>query len=64
MARRIRREQASKRDRISTKVHDRVAMARVEAAIRSEEQWLESASRGLFSAIPGEIGPCGSVVLA
>jgi hypothetical protein len=59
-----RRQQASKRDRISTKVHDRIAMARVDAAIRTEQQWQESATRSVWSAIPGEIGMSGEVVLA
>jgi hypothetical protein len=34
----INRPQKSKRDRISTKVHDRIALARCEAAIRRDEQ--------------------------
>ena len=60
----VRRAQASKRDRFSAKVHDRIAMARVDAAIRTEQQWNENASRGIFSAIPGEIGISGLEVLA
>lgn len=59
-----RRVQRSKRDRFSTKVHDRIAMARVDAAIRTQQQYEESAARSVWSAIPGEIGMCGEVVLA
>lgn len=32
------RPQRSKRDRISTKVHDRIALARCEAAVRKAEE--------------------------
>jgi hypothetical protein len=38
MARTARTAQKSKRDRISTKVHDRIAMARVNAALRAQEE--------------------------
>lgn len=66
-----RREQRSKRDRISTKVADRVVMRSVERHIKAEQreiltedQWLKAASCGIFSAIPGEIGPAGYLNLA
>lgn len=64
MTKKIRSAQRSKRDRISTKVHDRIAMARVDAAIRTEQQWLDSAAQHIYSAIPGEIGMSGALIPA
>lgn len=64
MSKIARRTQRSKRDRFSTKVADRIAMSRVDAAIRTHQQYEDNARRSVWSAIPGEIGMCGEVVLA